>query len=36
MPCKFFKDLEQLINKIFDSRKVFDAKEKKKEKTFFV
>ena len=36
MPNKFFRDLERLINKIFDSRKVFDAKEeKRKEKTFF-
>ena len=36
MPNKFFRDLERLINKIFDSRKVFDAKEKRKKKTFFV
>ena len=37
MPNKFFKDLERLINKIFDSRKVFDAKEeKRKKKTFYV
>ena len=35
MTNKFFKDLERLINKIFDSRKVFDAKEEKRKKNLF-
>ena len=35
MPNKFFRDLERLINKIFDSRKVFDAKEEKERKKLF-